>query len=139
MTHCWNANHFKLEMLYIWLHNPLRKKGLSPNCNAPGKVDTLSPNRLMIWFTEFSRAQKPDQKWCTETDCGVTVVRMFLPGTRFLSTTKVSLLQFLSQQWACPMNNKVCPMNNHQVSPSNLDGVIEPETHLFDMELDLDI
>ena len=30
-------------------------------------------------------------------------------------------------------------MNNRQVSPSNLDGVIEPETHLFDMELDLDI
>jgi len=44
-------------------------------------------------------------------------------------------VQFLSQQWACP----VCLMNNRQVSPSNLDGVIEPETHLFDMELDLNI
>ena len=37
-----------------WLYNPLRKKGLSPECIIPGKVHTLSPNGSMIWFTEFS-------------------------------------------------------------------------------------
>ena len=35
----------------VLLHNPQRKKGLTPSCNAPGKVPTSSLNESMIWYT----------------------------------------------------------------------------------------
>ena len=118
----------------VWLHNPLRKKGLSPKLQRPWQGPYIVTKRIndLVYRIQQGPKAKPkvvhrNRLWCYSGENVPTWYKAPEQDQSVSSTISEPAVGMPS-------------LANERLSgfPQQL-RVIEPETHQFDMELDLDI
>ena len=132
----------------MWLHNPQRKKGLTPKLQCPWQGPNIITKlindfsyRIQLgpkakpkvvhrnWLWRYSGINAPTWYHAHEQEQSTSPAGMTISETPTLLHPSKSKISHLLKLWLLPMNSQL----NHS------EGVIEADVHPSDMELEPDI